>query len=142
MSEPRKIYVAESGEYSDYHVICAFETREDAETASVGDDVKEMILYPPGVQPVETHLGWVLGADVRTDGDVREARPHHVVHHDWEVDVAPHPMPERPEVVVRDLTDRVSWNCWSISVKGRDFEAVRKALTDRIAHIRAEVLGL
>jgi len=142
MSEPRKIYVAESGEYSDYHVICAFESEEDAKAASVGDDIMEMVLYPPGVRPVETHLGWTLTAEVRTGGEVREGHPRRSVHHDWEIGTVPQPMPERPQVEARDLTAHSYWNCWTITATGYDLEAVRKAMSDRIAHIRAEVMGL
>ncbi len=143
MSEPRKIYVAERGEYSDYGVICAFESEEDARAANVGDDIMEMVLYPPGVQPVETHLGWTLNASVMKDGEVRDHAPAvRSTHHDWEVDTVPVPMPERPQVEAKDLTAHSYWNCWLITAKGRDLETVRKAMSDRIAHIRAEVMGL
>jgi len=144
MSEPRKIYVAESGEYSDYHVICAFESEEDAQRANVGDGVKEMILYPIGVEPVETHLGWTLTAKVHLDGHVEDyLPPHRSTHYDWEVDTSATPMPKRPNVDVRDFTHSPMWgNTWLVTATGRDLETVKKAMADRVAHIRAEAMDL
>lgn len=143
MSEPRKIYVAESGEYSDYGVICAFESEEDAKAANVGDDIREMILYPPGGRPVETHIGWTLQQRVYPDGRVENnSLPSRSTHFDWELTAPPVPMPERPKVEVQDLRSHGYWNCWLITARGRDLEAVRKAMSDRIAHLRAEAMEL
>lgn len=141
---PRMIYVAECGEYSDYHVICAFESEEDAIRANVGDGVKTMVLYPPDVEPVETHLGWTLTSCVSTAGEASEYMPpQRSVHYDWEIDAAPAPMPERPNVEVTDRRASASWgNCWLITATGRDLEAVKKAMSDRVAHLRAEAMGL
>jgi hypothetical protein len=142
MTAPRKIYVIEQGEYSDYSVICAFESEEDATRVCAGYDVKEMVLYPPGVDPVETHLGWTLTARVHPDGSTDEYMPpKHSVHHDWENTAAPMPWQERPHVDVKDLRHN-SWACWLLTATGRDLETVKKAMSDRVAHLRAEAMGL
>jgi hypothetical protein len=50
------IYLATSGEYSDYQVCHAFAKREDAESYKLGDDVKEMEVRDGPVEVRTWHL--------------------------------------------------------------------------------------
>jgi hypothetical protein len=52
-----KVYIATTGEYSDYQIGHVFARREDAEAYKLGDDVKEMEVHDG---PVETRLWHTL----------------------------------------------------------------------------------
>jgi len=54
-----KVYLATSGEYSDYRVQHVFARREDAEAYALGDDVEERELHDGPVEVREWHrLMW------------------------------------------------------------------------------------
>lgn len=86
-----KVYLATSGEYSDYRVLHAFARREDAEAYPLADDVEEYELHEGPVEVRTRHTvhwypegqGWgvpgqnpnFFGASYDFDG-----RPNHVEH--------------------------------------------------------------
>src|ERR1035441_4322522 len=79
----KAIYLATSGEYSDYQVCHAFAKREDAESYKLGDDVKEMEVRDGPVEVRTWHtLNW------RADWPEREAEAGFVAGN-------PHPWTER-----------------------------------------------
>jgi len=65
-----KIYLATSGEYSDYRVCHAFTRRVDAESYALGDDVKELELRDGPVEVRTWHsMRWNPALpDRKTDG--------------------------------------------------------------------------
>jgi hypothetical protein len=146
----RKVWILESGEYSDYRVGCIFEREEDAEAAvaaGLGEDYSERILFAPGVLPVKTRRGWNGAA--RLDHDGYESAPYahpHDVHDADELDPKPVELyPERVEVKVHKQQVRVAQNgpydCL-LTARGRDREDVLKALSDRMGRLKAERDGL
>ena len=71
MGESRKVYLAVSGEYSDYRVQHVFARREDAEAYELGDDVEERELQEG---PVEVRTWHMLLWDARI-GDREGTNP-------------------------------------------------------------------
>lgn len=141
MSERRKIYVVESGEYSDYSVLAAFESEEDAAAAvgmGVGDGYREMVLFAPGVLPVKTIKSWY--AQART-GKAWQHEPRAFAEESWDLDeVEPGPpriFTGRPMAIVTEMADGTA-----IHVQAADREAALKACADRYAKIRAQEEGL
>jgi hypothetical protein len=144
MTERRKIYVIEQGEYSDYSVICAFEREEDAEAAvadGLGGDYMEMILFPPGHRPTKRITEWRANAAIFQSGSTQPPRVHAV--EEWDSgDLVAHPQEElagRPKVAVRTYYEGTEWG---IDATGPDRESTLKACQDRYSKILAEREGL
>lgn len=66
------VYVVTDGDYSDYHIVGVFSTKEAAE-ASRGGDVEEWQL--DAIPPRSANLA-VYKVDMWRDGDVRDARKY------------------------------------------------------------------
>ena len=135
------VYVIEEGEYSDYGVLCAFRTEDDARravAAGVGDDYREMVLFGPGEQPRKTVKGW--WAHARAGGHWDQV-PHVQDDQCWDYDeVVPAPVevyPDRPEVRETEMADGVL-----INVRAATREAALKACSDRYARHRARLEGV
>ena len=137
----RTIYVVESGEYSDYRVHGAFETREAAEAAiSLGygnNDraVLEMMLYEGDEQPIvgeEVRAYQMVRADGSTD-EMRIFAERSVYDPGTSVEAQVYGGPVYGGPCAGDHT---------FSASGIDREAVIKSVADRVAKKRAEILGL
>ena len=77
MSESRKIYLATSGEYSDYRVQHVFSRREDAEAYELGDGVEERELQEGPVEVRVWHmLFWDARIGDRKGDSLRQANPY------------------------------------------------------------------
>lgn len=138
----RTIYVVESGEYSDYSVLCAFDREEDAQavvSAGLGDDYREMILFAAGHLPTKRITGWEASASVYRDGNTEP--PWIRADEVWDsAELVPHQQQElsgRPTARV----DSGSVGTY-ITVAGPDRESTLKACQDRFAKILAERDGL
>ena len=120
------IYLATSGEYSDYQVCHAFAKREDAESYKLGDDVKEMEVRDGPVEVRTWHtLNW------RADWPEREAEAGFVAGN-------PHPWTERRDF---DGDERRVEHTWSggvhLNVQGWDPDLVRKVYSEQRAQFLA-----
>jgi hypothetical protein len=130
MSEPKTIYLATRGEYSDYRVCHAFTRREDAEAYPLGDDVKEMELKDGPVDVREWHhLAWHAN---RPD---REASWHAASNPiDW--------------IELRDFDgdERRAEHTWSamnqLTVEGWDKQLVMKVYSEQRAQYLARQEGV
>lgn len=140
----RTIYLVTEGEYSDYHVLTAFEWREDAEqfVAEYGalarhsdsPEIEEYDLHGESERPHRVDYllmeGRVRGGEV---SDVSE-RPHAAWSYSYDI---PSEIPDgRATVTVGRHRHGEDF----VTVTGRDHEQVRKAFRDRVAKIRAEQL--
>ena len=72
-----KVYLATSGEYSDYRVRGVFTRREDAEAYALGDDVEEYELHNGPVEVRTWHqLSWSPQIPDRERGNMNRANPN------------------------------------------------------------------
>jgi hypothetical protein len=130
-----KVYLATSGEYSDYRVCHVFARREDAEAYEGSDHVEE---YEVRDGPVEMRTWyrfiWLAGSPDRERDGLQPANPHwyteqrdfdgdprHVRHH-W------HGPPER--------TGRV------LEIEGWDLSRIKKVYSEQRAQYLAKQQGV
>jgi hypothetical protein len=72
------VYLATSGEYSDYRVQHVFARREDAESYALGEDVEERELQEGPVEVRDWHqLNWRPGHPDREGTDAHVSNPWH-----------------------------------------------------------------
>lgn len=131
--DPRKIYLATSGEYSSYRVVKAFTTSDDAWRYPLGDDVLELELHD---KPVEVRMWsevWWWPHEPDSDG-----------FNSW------NPSEEHTQ---KDFDGRPKWveHRWShnhrgqsvLVVEGWDVQAVRKVYSEqRAQHIAKRDMGV
>lgn len=118
-----KIYLATSGEYSDFGVVHAFARREDALAYQLGDDVLEFEVH---VGPIEVRtwhsLTWVANMPDREGDSMCLPNPHisserrdfdgylKRAEHRWDGDPAPS---DRPRLVVQGWELERVWKVYS-----------------------------
>ncbi|MEU7863450.1 hypothetical protein [Nonomuraea sp. NPDC049141] len=121
-AEPKKVYVATSGCYSDYSVEAVFLHKEDAEAYSLADDVLEMILQegPADVRPN------YLATWTKHNGDS-----------DWSYDQ----LYDGDDTVKATSGKTYLGDPW-VRVTGWDKERVLKVLGERKAELLAEMAGV
>lgn len=132
---PRKVYLATAGEYSDYRVLHAFTSSDDAWAYPLGDDVLELELHDG---PVEVRMWseiwwWPHEPDSERDGfSAGNPSEHHQQ---------------------KDFDGRPKWvgHRWShnhrgqslLVVEGWDAQRVRKVYSEqRAQHIAKQDMGL
>jgi len=125
----RKVYVATAGEYSDYRVLHAFASREDAESYKLGDDVLELEIHEG---PVEVRywydLDWRSDKPDQSESSIRFGNP----------------------VIESELRDfdgngkhvQHSWTGSLLNVQGWDRELVRKVYSEQRAQHLARQQGI
>ncbi len=135
MPEPRIVYAVTSGEYSDYRVEAIFEMQagaEQAQRAGLGDGIIEITYYPAGAPGPTAVTVWRAGGEVRLDGTgwTNEAYSRT----EWTADPTFRP-PIRPRVQEHSMHASIS-----VSAEALTKEAAEKAVSDRVAKLRAERL--
>jgi len=131
-----KVYLATSGEYSDYSVLRVFARREDAEAYRLADRVEEYELTegPADVRP-RWHLQWIPGIPDRETTEHALENPHvwsydqdfnsgiQPIFHRWYKSAQPGPPPR-------------------LDVEGWDRERVMKVYSEQRAQHEAAKAGL
>jgi hypothetical protein len=117
-----KVYLATSGEYSDYRVQHVFTRREDAETYALGDDVMECELHDGPVEVRTWHtLRWYANSPDHEGDSYRIGNP-------W-LDSEQRDWDGRPGHVQH------SWHAvgTQLLVEGWDLQRVRKTYSEQRA---------
>lgn len=125
-----KVYLATSGEYSDYRVQQVFVRREDAEGYALGDDVQEFELREgPAETRIEHRLYWNSWTEDREETATTGANPW-VATERLDFDGQPHRVEHQ-------------WNHNSrhgshLTVKGWDLVRIRKVYSEQRAQFIAK----
>lgn len=135
MSEapPRKVYLATAGEYSDYRVVKAFASSDDAWAYPLGDDVLELELHDG---PVEVRMWsklwwWPHEPDSEDYGSSNPQEYHSQKDFDG-----------RPKWVEHRWTNNTAGQSLLV-VEGWDAQAVRKVYSEqRAQHLARQDLGV
>lgn len=126
-----KVYLATSGEYSDYHVQHVFAREEDARSYELADDVEE---YDLREGPVRTAIRYVLqwqpGLPDRDGDSLRLANPYESTERD---DFDGH---------LSRVEHRILEPGGLLVVKGWDLNGVRKVYSEQRAQILARREGI
>lgn len=130
-----KVYLATSGEYSDYRVQHVFTRREDAESYALGEDVEERELQDGPVEVRTWHmLRWNPGIPDREGDSLRVPNPWLITgRRDWD---------GRPGHVQHEWFTQTQFQPpkRQLVVEGWDLERVRKTYSEqRAQHIAAQV---
>lgn len=133
MSEQRFVYVLDEGEYSDYHVICAFEDEASAKAANaagIGDNYRTLLLLRSGDPlPAWTESTTVSAVVGPGGGALRPPASSSAL--GWDFDANGRLIEET------EVDGRTFLYCTS-----PDAELAMKKVSDRYAKLRAERLGL
>jgi hypothetical protein len=126
-----KVYLATSGEYSDFRVRHVFARREDAESYELGDDVEEREVRDGPVEVRSWHrLYWHPGKPDADDGD------SFALGNPWSSS-RPSDFDGRARLVEHRWDDTAGGRV--LTVEGWDLDGVRKVYSEqRAQHIAAQ----
>ncbi len=128
-----KVYLATSGEYSDFRVQQVFARREDAEAYDLGDDVQEFELRDGPVETrIEHRLYWNPQIEDREETATAMANPWFATER-LDFDGQPHRVEHQ-------------WNHGArgsnLTVKGWELERIRKVYSEqRAQHLARQDMG-
>ncbi len=131
------LWAISSGEYSDYSVNAVFDTEEDARAAialGLGERLEEMDYYRAGDKPIKREIWQAHSGRINADGSMAVPEPHEAGRM---TPCVPSSRPDRPKVT----EERENGGIW-ITVEAPSKEMAEKVLHDRVAKVRAELLGL
>lgn len=133
--DPRKVYLATAGEYSDYRIVKAFTSSDDAWGYPLGDDVLELELHDGPVEVrMWSELWWWPHQPDGPDGVGEMGNPHES-HAQKDFD-------GRPKRVEHRWTTHHQGRSVLV-VEGWDAQAVRKVYSEqRAQHIARQDMGV
>jgi hypothetical protein len=129
---PQTIYLATSGEYSDYSVLHAFARKEDADAYAIPHQVEEFELHDG---PVETRTWHSLHWNTKQPD--HDGKPGYQLANPYEV-AYPKDFDGHPGACLHHFLPYAR----TLIVEGWDLDRVRKVYSEQRARIKAQEAGL